>query len=69
MTLPCEDVLRNEIRMLQTKILEYHTKAWKCRLRGDRMAMREMHRVIALYYKRIKDCQWAIEYVQVTATA
>jgi hypothetical protein len=65
--LPHADVLQNEIHMLSAKILELHTNAWKRRLAADMPAMREIHRVIRLYHKRIKDCEWAIEYVRVTA--
>lgn len=63
--LPSEDTLRNEICMLRVRIRELHTKAWDNRLKGNIWAMREAHRVIRAYYKRISDCQWAIEYVQV----
>jgi len=63
--LPSEDTLQNEISALRVRILALHTKAWGNRMKGDIWAMREAHRVIRAYDKRIRDCQWAIEYVQV----
>jgi len=63
--LPSEDTLRNEICMLRVRIRELHTKAWDYRLKGNIWAMREAHRVIRAYEKRIRDCEWAIEYVHV----
>ena len=61
-----EEDIKNEICMLKAKMLELHAKAWKYRVEGDPTAMRNAHRVIGAYKKRIKDCEWAIEYVQVT---
>ncbi len=63
--MPSEDTLRDEIYKLRVKILELHTKAWKYRVSRDLIAMRSTHRVIRVYQKRIEDCQWGIEYVQV----
>jgi hypothetical protein len=66
--LPSEDALRDEIHMLRAKMLELHTKAWKYRMEGDATAMQNAHRVIRAYNKRMRDCQWAVEYVQVSVT-
>lgn len=64
-SMPSEDALRDEICMLLVRIRGLHTKAWGCRMKGDTWAMLEAHRVIRAYKKRIRDCEWAIEYVQV----
>jgi hypothetical protein len=63
--MPSESTLQNEISTLRVRILALHTKAWGNRMKGDIWAMREAHRVIRAYKKRIRDCEWAIEYVHV----
>ncbi len=63
--IPSEEALRDEIYRLRVRILDLHTKAWKYRVENDLISMQGMHRIIRACQKRIEDCQWGIEYVQV----
>ncbi len=62
--LPSEDELRGDINKLQVGILKMHTEAWKFRMKQDLAAMKRVHGAIRAYKKKIKDCQWMMNYVQ-----